>query len=95
MGNNFRNDFVSILQCSITPALHSEIVRVAGACARPPSHLHYRRFERRASALGYTGWYPRPDLHRHCARFKCAVSALDYVGEMVPREGFPPPTSPF
>ena len=39
------------------------------------------------------GWCPRSDLHRHCARFKCAVSALDYVGEMVPREGFPPPTS--
>src|SRR5882672_7645598 len=41
------------------------------------------------------GWCPRPELHRHCARFKCAVSALDYVGKMVPREGFPPPTSPF
>src|SRR6185436_5914402 len=40
------------------------------------------------------GWCPRPELHRHCARFKCAVSALDYVSEMVPREGFPPPTSP-
>src|SRR5262249_19607893 len=44
---------------------------------------------------------PRPDSHRHCARFKCAVSALDYVGkpvlsrQMVPREGVPPPTSPF
>src|SRR6266705_4371268 len=41
------------------------------------------------------GWCPRSDSHRHCARFKCAVSALDYVGQMVPREGFPPPTSPF
>ena len=46
------------------------------------------------------GWCPRSDLHRHCARFKCAVSALDYVGcwhratKLVPREGFPPPTSP-
>ena len=54
-------------------------------------HLHLRRFELRASALGYTrvarraeaqseGWCPRSDLHRHYARFKCAVSALDYVG---------------
>ncbi|SRR5882757_9768893 len=85
-------------------------------------HLHCRRFELRASALGYTRWCPRLDLHQHCARFKCAVSALDYVGlaneerrikneeradfilhfaffilrsKMVPREGFPPPTSPF
>ena len=58
-------------------------------------HLQPFRLERNASALGYTRWCPRPDLHRHFARFKCAVSALDYVGEMVPREGFPPPTSPF
>ena len=41
------------------------------------------------------GWCPRSDSHRYCARFKCAVSALDYVGKLVPREGFPPPTSPF
>jgi hypothetical protein len=59
-------------------------------------HLHPSRFERDASAYWATrGWCPRPDLHRHFARFKCAVSALDYVGEMVPREGVPPPTSPF
>ena len=37
------------------------------------------------------GWCPRSDSHRHSARFKGAVSSLDYVGEMVPREGFPPP----
>lgn len=54
-------------------------------------HLHSRRFEIRAFALGYTRWCPRPELHQHFTRFKCAVSALDYVGEMVPREGFPPP----
>ena len=54
-------------------------------------HLHWRRFELRASALGYTRvlahghWCPRPGLHRHCARFKCAVSALDYVGERAGR----------
>src|SRR3989454_12584770 len=57
-------------------------------------HLQHFRLERNASALGYTRWCPRPDLHWHFARFKCAVSALDYVGEMVPREGFPPTTSP-
>src|SRR3974377_652287 len=54
-------------------------------------HLHFRRFELRASAMGSTrlarraqaqseGWCPRSDLHRHFACFKCAVSALDYVG---------------
>ena len=70
-------------------------------------HLQPFRLERNASALGYTrmarraearrakAGCPRPGLHRHSARFKCAVSALDYVGEMVPREGVPPPTSPF
>ncbi len=59
-------------------------------------HLQPSRLERDASAYWATrGWCPRPDLHRHFARFKCAVSALDYVGEMVPREGVPPPTSPF
>ena len=66
-------------------------------------HLQLFRLERNASSLGYTRclrtatWCPRSDLHRHCARFKCAVSALDYVGKLklVPREGFPPPTSPF
>ena len=56
-------------------------------------HLQPFRFERNASALGYTrlarraeaqseGWCPRSDLRRHCARFKCAVSALDYVGQI-------------
>src|SRR5438876_6091644 len=58
-------------------------------------HLQPFRLERNASALGYTRWCPRSDSHRHFARFKCAVSALDYVGKLVPREGFPPPTSPF
>ena len=60
------------------------------------SHLQPSRLKRDASVYWATrGWCPRPDLHRHFARFKCAVSALDYVGEMVPREGVPPPTSPF
>ena len=56
-------------------------------------HLQPFRFERNASALGYTrlarraeaqseGWCPRSDLRRHCARFKGAVSALDYVGQI-------------
>ena len=61
-------------------------------------HLQPFHFERNISSDWTTrGWCPRPDLHRHCARFKCAVSALDYVGKLklVPREGFPPPTSPF
>ena len=63
-------------------------------------HLQPFRFERNASALGYTRvladghWCPRPELHRHCARFKCAVSALDYVGEMVGMKGLAPPRLP-
>lgn len=40
-------------------------------------------------------WCSRSDLHRHWTHFKCVVSALDYVGELVPREGFAPPTFPF
>ena len=70
-------------------------VDIPNRSAWQESHLHFRRFELRASSLGYTRWCPRPDLHWHFARFKCAVSALDYVGEMVPREGVPPTTSPF
>ena len=48
-----------------------------------------------ARVHGRCDWCPRSDLHRHFARFKRAVSALGYVGKLVPREGFPPPTSQF
>ena len=76
------------LSASLSPdQSHTRSVPVqANWSARQDSHLHCRRFELRASALGYTRMLahgqqcPRPDLHRHCARFKCAVSALDYVG---------------
>src|SRR6266567_4298428 len=60
----------------------------------PPASLSPHRNRKRPIPI-QTKWCPWPDLHRHFARFKCAVSALDYVGKLVPREGFPPPTSPF
>ena len=50
---------------------------------------------RLARSVDIPGWSAWQDLHLQPFRFERNASALDYVGEMVPREGFPPPTSPF
>ena len=57
-------------------------------------HLHFRRFELCASALGYT----RGAHGRICTDTVRVLSALSLHwttwAKLVPREGFPPPTSP-
>src|SRR5882672_3583403 len=100
------NEWRNAVDLRHTPVSRSALVSTEARLARPVDipnwsawqdlHLQPFRLERNVSSDWTTrGWCPRSDSHRHCARFKCAVSALDYVGEMVPREGFPPPTSPF
>ncbi len=67
-------------------------------CPWQDLHLHGRRFELRASALGYTG--DAIGAHgRICTDTVRVLSALSLRwttwAKLVPREGFAPSTSPF